>query len=139
MWVGKPAYLAADPMTIKEGQWAIAQAITDCWVKARGPGNPCVNLPTQQPLRFDHPRDSPRKDTPGDISPNCQPLQYQPQRGWDCNRCWRDHRQPLHWLPSPCPDCRFKSDRNSLSMASSISSMSDRSEGSQHTWCGRRH
>ena len=29
-WVGKPAYLAAEPMTTQEGQWAIAQAITDC-------------------------------------------------------------------------------------------------------------
>ena len=28
-WVGKLAYLAADPMTIQEGRWAIAQAITD--------------------------------------------------------------------------------------------------------------
>ena len=28
-WVGKLAYLAADPMTIQEGQWAIAQAVTD--------------------------------------------------------------------------------------------------------------
>ena len=35
-WVGKPAYLAADPMTIQEGQWAIVQAITDYWVKVRG-------------------------------------------------------------------------------------------------------
>ena len=31
MWVGKPAYLAVDPMTIQEGQWVITQAITDCW------------------------------------------------------------------------------------------------------------
>ena len=30
MWVGKSAYLAANPMTIQEGQWAIAQAIMDC-------------------------------------------------------------------------------------------------------------
>ena len=30
MWVGKLAYLTADPMTIQEGRWAIAQAITDC-------------------------------------------------------------------------------------------------------------
>ena len=30
MWVGKLAYLAADPMTIQKGRWAIAQAITDC-------------------------------------------------------------------------------------------------------------
>ena len=29
-WVGKSAYLAADPMTIQEGRQAIAQAITDC-------------------------------------------------------------------------------------------------------------
>ena len=29
MWVGKLAYLAADPMTIQEGRWAIAQAISD--------------------------------------------------------------------------------------------------------------
>ena len=53
MWVGKLAYLAADPMTIQEGRRAIAQAITDCWVKARGPGHPCVNLPAQQPFQFD--------------------------------------------------------------------------------------
>ena len=29
-WFGKPAYLAADPMTIQEGQQAIPQAVTDC-------------------------------------------------------------------------------------------------------------
>ena len=29
MWVGKSAYLAADPMTMQEGRWAIAQAVTD--------------------------------------------------------------------------------------------------------------
>ena len=28
-WVEKSAYLTADPMTIQEVQWAIAQAITD--------------------------------------------------------------------------------------------------------------
>ena len=51
--VGKPSYLATNPMTIQEGQWAIAQAITDCQVKARGPGCLCVNPLTQQPFRFD--------------------------------------------------------------------------------------
>ena len=40
----KPAYLTTDPMTIQEGQQAIAQAITDCQVKARGTEHPCVNL-----------------------------------------------------------------------------------------------
>ena len=29
MWVGKSAYLTADPMTIQEGRRVIAQAITD--------------------------------------------------------------------------------------------------------------
>ena len=52
-WVGKPAYLAADPLTVQEGQWDIAQAITECWVKVRGPGHPHVNPSTPQPLRFD--------------------------------------------------------------------------------------
>ena len=136
-WVhglGKPAYLAADPITIQEGWWVIAQAMTDCWVKTRGLGHPCVNLQTQQPFRFDCPRDSPRKDIPRDVSPNCQLLLHWPLRGQNCNRHWRDH-----WLPSPSPDGGFESDRSSLSMASLMSSMSDRSEGSQHPQCGRQH
>ena len=40
MWVGKLAYLTADPMTIQEGKRAIAQAVSDNKVKARGPGCP---------------------------------------------------------------------------------------------------
>ena len=36
IWVGKSAYLTTDPMTIQEGRWAIAQAITDHQVKVRG-------------------------------------------------------------------------------------------------------
>ena len=35
-WVGKLAYLTADPMTIQEGRQAITQAIRDCQVKVRG-------------------------------------------------------------------------------------------------------
>ena len=35
-WVGKSAYLTTDPMTIKEGRRAIAQAVSDNQVKARG-------------------------------------------------------------------------------------------------------
>ena len=38
MWVGKPAYLAADPLTIQEGQQEIAQAVTECQIKARAQG-----------------------------------------------------------------------------------------------------
>ena len=39
-WVGKLAYLTANSMTIKEGRRAIAKAIMDNRVKARGPGCP---------------------------------------------------------------------------------------------------
>ena len=52
-WVGKPAYLAADPLTIQEGWWEITQAITECQIKARGPGHPCMSLLTPEPFRFD--------------------------------------------------------------------------------------
>ena len=52
-WVGKPAYLAAGPLTIQEGWWEIAQAVTKCWIKVRGPRHPHVNLLTPQLFRFD--------------------------------------------------------------------------------------
>ena len=63
-WVGKSAYLTANPMTLQEGRRAIARAISDHRVKARGPGHPRVNLPAQQPFRFNTSRASP----PGDQS-----------------------------------------------------------------------
>ena len=52
-WVVKLAYLTADPMTIQEGRRAIAQVITDCWVKVRGLGHPHVNPLAQQSFQFD--------------------------------------------------------------------------------------
>ena len=61
-WVGKSAYLTADPMTVQEGRRAIAQAISDNRVKARGPGCPRVNLLAQQPFKFNTPRTSPPRD-----------------------------------------------------------------------------
>ena len=73
--------LASDPMTIQEGRWAIAQAITDCQVKARGPGHPCVNPLTQQPFRFDCSGGSPLKNTPGEVGSDHRPSPHQsPQR-----------------------------------------------------------
>ena len=44
-WVGKPAYLSDNPMTIQEGQSAIAQAVTDHHIKARGLGHPHISVP----------------------------------------------------------------------------------------------
>ena len=81
MWVGKLAYLATDPMTIQEGQWAIAQAITDHWIKVRGPGHTCVNLLTQQPFRFDCTGGFQPNDTPGEVGSDHRPSPYQPPRG----------------------------------------------------------
>ena len=79
-WVDKPAYLATDPLMIQEGWWTIAQAITECWIEARGPGWPCSRLLTPQPLRFHHLGDSPQKDHPGDASFDHQPLPHRPQK-----------------------------------------------------------
>ena len=39
-WVGKSAYLTANPMTIPKGKRAIAQAVSANRVKARGPQMP---------------------------------------------------------------------------------------------------
>ena len=64
MWVGKSAYLTANPMMLQEGKRAITRAILDHRVKVRGPGCPRVNLPVQQPFRFNTYRTSP----PGDVS-----------------------------------------------------------------------
>ena len=139
MWVGKLAYLVADLLTIQEGQWAIGQAVMDHWVKAMGPGHPCVNLPAKQPFRFDCPRGSPIKDTYRDGGSNHQPSPHWPLRGQDHNRCWRNQRPPSPWFPSPSPDHGFKSNRSSLLMASLMSSRSDRSDRSQHSQWGRWH
>ena len=66
MWVGKLAYLTADPMTLQEGKRAITWAVLDNKVKARGPGHTQVNLPAQLPFRFDTSRTS----LPGDSLAN---------------------------------------------------------------------
>ena len=130
-WVGKSGYLTTDPMTIQEGRKAIAQAVSDNRVKARGPGHPHVNLPAQQPFQFNVLRNSPPKDMPGDGSSDYQPLPHRPSRGHKCNRRQRDQRPQLPRFPLPSPDHGFESDRSSLSMASSMSSRSDHSDRSR--------
>ena len=81
IWVGKSAYLAADPMTIQEGKRAFAQAVLDNRVKVRGPRCPCVNLLAQQPFWFNALRTSPLKDMSGDCSSNYPQSPCQPSRG----------------------------------------------------------
>ena len=61
-WVGKLAYLTANAMTMQEGSRAIAQVVLDNRVKARGPGHLQVNLPAQQPFKFNTPRTNPPRD-----------------------------------------------------------------------------
>ena len=63
-WVGKSAYPTADPMMLQEGRRAIARAVSDHRVKARGLGHPRVNPPAQQPFRFN----TSRASLPGDQS-----------------------------------------------------------------------
>ena len=138
-WVGKLAYLTADPMTIQEGKRAIVQAVLDCWVKGRGPGCPHVNLPAQQPFWFNAPRTSPPKDASGDCGSNYPPSPFQPSRGQEHNRCWRDQRPQSPWFSSPSPDHGFGSDRSSLSTMSLVTSRSDQSDGSRHSRWGRQH
>ena len=77
-WVGKSAYLTADPMTIQEGKRAIAQAVLDNRVKARGPGNPHVNLLAQQPFQFNALRTSPLKYESGDCGSDYPQLPHMP-------------------------------------------------------------
>ena len=139
MWVGKLAYLTADPMTIQEGKRVIAQAILDNWVKARGPGHPHVNLPVQQPFWFNPPRSSPVKDASGEGSSDYLPSPHQPTRGQEHNRHWRDQRPWSLWFPSPSPDRGFKSNRSSLSTTSLMLFRSDWSDRSRCSRWGRWH
>ena len=75
-WVGKSSYLTANPMTLQEGKRALACAILDHGVKARGPGHPRVNPPAQLPFRFNTSRASP----PGDQSAHKVPNDRQTPR-----------------------------------------------------------
>ena len=86
IWVGKSAYLTTDPMTIHEGRRAIAQAVRDNRVKARGPKHPHVNPQAHQPFCFNPLRNFPPKDTPRHDGSNYPPSLLRPSRGHGCNR-----------------------------------------------------
>ena len=79
-WVGKSAYLTANPMTIQKGRRAIAQAVSDNRVKARGPGHPHVNPLAQQPFWFHALRTSPLKDMSADCSSDYPQSPCRPSR-----------------------------------------------------------
>ena len=124
---------------LQEGKRAITQAVLDHRVKARGPGHPQVNLPAQQPFRFNASRTSPPGDMLAHYGSDGGQIPRQPSWGWGHNRRQRDQWPWSPRLPSPSPDHCFESDRSSISTASSISSWSDCSDGSRHSRWGRRH
>ena len=136
-WVGKPAYLAADPLTIQESWQEIAQAIPECWIKARGPRHPCVNPLTPQTFRFDWQGDSPWKDIPRDANLEHILSPHQPSRSQNHNGCRRDWGLLPPEPPSLSPDHGFENSRSSVLITSLMSLLSDWSEGSQHPWRGR--
>ena len=105
----------------------------------RGQGFSHINLLAQQPFRIDCSRGSPIMDASGDGGSDHQPSPHQPPRGQDHNRQLRDHRPPSPHFPLPSLDHWFEGNRSSLWMASSISSWSNRSDGSQHSQRGRQH
>ena len=130
-WVGKSAYLTADPVTIQEGRRAIAQAVSDNTVKARGPRHPRVNPPAQQPFWFDALRTSPPKDMSWDCGSDYPQSPCRPSRGCKHNRRWRNQRPQSPRFPSPSPDHGFKSFRSLLLTMPSMSSRYDHSDGSR--------
>ena len=136
-WVGKLAYLSTDSMTIHKDRRAIAQAVSDNRVKARGPRCPHVNPPAQQSFQFNVLRNSHHLDMPGDGSSDYPLSPCRPSRGCEHNRRWRDQRPQLPRFPSPSLDHGFESDRNSLLMTSSVSSRSDCSDKSRNSRQGR--
>ena len=129
-WVGKSAYLTANPMTLQEGKRAITCMVLNHRVKARGQGYPQVNPPAQQPFRFNTSRFSPPGDQSAHKVPEDRWTPQQPSQGQGCNRRRRDWRPRSPRFPSPSLDRGFKSDRSSISTAYSISSQSDCSDGS---------
>ena len=119
-WVGKSAYLTANPLTIQEGKKAIAQAVSDNRVKAKGPGYPHANLPVQQPFWFNAHRMSLPRDVSGDCSSDYPQMPHQSPRGQEHNRRRTDERPQSPRFPSLSLDHGFESDRSSLSMTSSM-------------------
>ena len=132
MWVGKSAYLTADSLTIHEGKRAIAQAVLDHSVKARGPGHPCMNLLAQPPFQFNPPRSSPPKDASGDCGSDYPPSPINPSEAG--NIIGNGKTKGLNHFSSLClPQTK---DMRVISLLSTMSSMSSRSDwpgGSRHS------
>ena len=97
-WVGKQAHLNTNPVSLGEGQWLIAQAITKQCIEPRGPRHPCSILSASLPFNFCNQDQSPWTarhknvaewwEVPRyDSRPLYQEWGHALQKGWDwCQR-----------------------------------------------------
>ena len=142
-WVGKQAQFNTNALTLQEGWQLITQAITEWCVEARGPGHHHTCPPVLPPFSFcsqDRPLSEQR--LPGTNEwveeprhtgqTSCHDQGMESQCGWDHRQRWWDPWASPSPSPSPSPDCRFESDRSSVSASSSVSSRSNRSGGTGH-------
>ena len=100
-WVGKLAHLATNPLTIQGGQWVIAQAVTECQIRVRGPRYPHSYPRTPQAFRFYHGDESPREKCFEDVGFDHWPPHHKPLWGRDCEWQQRNLRPVLPQPPPP--------------------------------------
>ena len=103
IWVGKPAYLATDPLT--RGKRARATMLKSV---------------EHEPFIFHHPGDSHQKDHPRDARFDHQPSPHRLQRGQDHDQWRRDQMLIPHQPPSPSLDHSFESHKFSVDCLISI-------------------
>ena len=72
-WVGKLAYLTANPMTLQEGKRAIVHAMSDHGVKARGLGHPRVDPTASSRLQPQQEEERPKTTIPQISIPFARP------------------------------------------------------------------
>ena len=58
-WVGKQAQISTKPISLGDGRWLIAQAITEGHIEPRGPGHPRSIPPASMPFNFHYQNMSP--------------------------------------------------------------------------------
>ena len=129
-WVGKPAYLATDPLTLQEGWQEIAWAMTKCQIKARGPRHPCVNPST--PIHSDlTDREIHPKETFLEMTIQTTNYHHTDLQGAITVIDVEETRDFNHLKPHHHPQNGFESNRSLVSTASLMSLLSDWSEGPQ--------
>ena len=139
-WVSKPAQLSAKLASLGDGQWLIAQAITEGHIKPRGLSHLHSIPPALPPFNFYNQDLSPQPAKMPVVSewwevPRLSPCPAHQEWGWD-----QEQRQWELWVVPPqspflLSDHEYESDRSSASTSSSVASVSERSGGSRHPHC----